>query len=110
MDLSMRHKGPGKADLAKCVPSTKEDDRQEEKRLTTNCQLVNYLLASYTTDDIIVEVEANITNYKQLEALSAVSHSEVLCKKALLCGHVCTRSDVYKKFSSTDYTNQFVFQ
>lgn len=47
--------------------------------------MVNCLLATYTTDDVIAKVEAEVTNFRQSKHTSAVRYSDVLCDKALRC-------------------------
>lgn len=47
------------------------------------CQVVSFLPASYATDDVIADVETEVTNFKQLKSVSAVRYSEMLSEKAL---------------------------
>lgn len=42
-----------KAALAHSICATKEDEAEQERTFTTCLQLVNYLLATYATDDVI---------------------------------------------------------
>lgn len=45
---------------------------------TKHCFLViNHLIDMDDTDDVISEVKANITNFKQLQYMSAVRYSDV---------------------------------
>lgn len=44
----------------------------------TYCQVPNYLLATYATDDVIMDVEVKITNFKQQKEMSVVRYSDVL--------------------------------
>lgn len=37
----------------------------QEGKLTLYCQVVNYLLRIYATDDIMAKVDAEIVNFKQ---------------------------------------------
>lgn len=47
------------------------------------CQVSNYLLARYATENVIVESGAVIDNLKQLNFMSAVRYSRRLWEKAL---------------------------
>lgn len=58
----MKH--PGEATLTRRVWATKEDFPQKNGKSTTYCQVVNYLLATYATDDFITEIEADTTNFE----------------------------------------------
>lgn len=57
-------KYPAKAGLAHSICATKEVSSQKKKTLTTYCQLVNYLLSPYATDDVIAEIKGETTNFK----------------------------------------------
>lgn len=46
---------PAKAALAKRVGATENDNSHEERKLPTYCLIVNYLLASYTTENMKAE-------------------------------------------------------
>lgn len=84
-------KEPGKAPIANIVCATKEsffvaptmcpNDTQKEAKLITYFQILNYLPDTYGTDEVIAEFEAETTNIKQLEGVSAVRYSEVVWKK-----------------------------
>lgn len=52
-----------------------------EIELTTHRQLFHYLLATHAADDVEAEKDAEITSFKQLEGIYAVSYSEVLWKR-----------------------------
>lgn len=92
MSLSTSIKDRIKAVLAYRVCATNEDDTQQEEKLTTYCEVVNYLRTSYATGDVIVQVEAEITNSKQPEEVSIVRYSELLRDKALRLGRIYDES------------------
>lgn len=76
-------KDRSKAALAHRVRATKEDEFSQEGRPTTYRQVVNYLFATYATDDVIAEAVTDIQSLKQLEGMSAEPHSEGVWEKAL---------------------------
>lgn len=49
---------------------TKEYDAQQEWKLTTYRQLVNYLLAIYVTAEIIAKFGAGVSRFQQRERMS----------------------------------------
>lgn len=63
-------------------------DRKHETEgtLTTYHQVVNYMLETYATDNVIAEAEAGITNFKQPARSTAVLDCEAVLEKALRCG------------------------
>lgn len=91
-------KDPAKAALSLRVCATMEDDLQQEGKLTTYSPVVNCLLATYATDDEIIEIEANITNLKQPEEMSAVRSLDALLEKALRYGRVYEESRLIRVF------------
>lgn len=60
----------------------------QERKLTSYCQAVRYLLNTYATDDITFEADAHIINYRQLQNFNALDYLQSLWKKALRCGPV----------------------
>lgn len=54
--------------------------------------MVNYFVNTYAPYDIIAEANEDITNYKQLQGLNNVDHSQSLLTKALLYGPVHKKS------------------
>lgn len=77
-----------KVAFAHPVCTTENDDLQSERKLTTFCQVVNYLLATYAIEKVIAKEGAKITNFKQTKQLSAVRYLEALWEKALHCARV----------------------
>lgn len=67
-------KDPAKAALERIISGTKEEDPEQEESLTTYCQEINYLLATYATDDAISVSEADIISFKQQEGIFAVRY------------------------------------
>lgn len=63
-----------KAAWSYCISATEDSNTHKEWILTTYCQYVNYLLETYTTDDVIAEGEAYVMDYKQPENMSVVHH------------------------------------
>lgn len=60
-----------------------EDRPQQEGETITCCDVVNYLPASYDTDDAIADVEAALASLKQLAGISGVRYSEMPWEKTL---------------------------
>lgn len=87
-------KDPAKAALAHRVRAKKEISAQEEGKLTRYCQVVNYLVGNYASDDAISGVDAEVTNFKQPEKMSVERFSEVLWEKALRCGPLYDESSL----------------
>lgn len=74
------------------VCATKEADPRKEGNMTTDCQVVSFLLATYATDDVLTVLKANVANFKQLEGMPVIRYSEVLWENALRCGLVYRES------------------
>lgn len=64
-----------KVTLAHHVCATERDDPQKEEKLTTYYQVVNYVPATYAAIDVKLGAEAEITNFKHLEHMSAVRYA-----------------------------------
>lgn len=78
-------KEPTKASIVRRVGGLFEDDAHKEGKLKRYYQAVNYLLETYATDDVIVEAEAEITNYNEPGNRLDASCSETLWERALRC-------------------------
>lgn len=57
-------KDPFKAAPTHRLCTSVNEDLHEEEKQTTYCQVVTYLLATYATDHVIAEAEAEITDFK----------------------------------------------
>lgn len=71
-------KDPDKADLPRRVSSTKHDVTEQKGKIAKYCPVVNYLLVPDATEDVIIDMEEKITNFKHREGMSAVRYLEVL--------------------------------
>lgn len=60
-------KDSAKAAVVHRVGAAKERFPELDRKSTTYCQLVKYLLATYATEDLIADIEVEITNFKQPE-------------------------------------------
>lgn len=69
-----------------------EDNAHEAGKLKGYCQVVNYLLETYATDDVVAEDEADITNYEHPKSMSAMQYLQAMWKEALRCGQVYSDS------------------
>lgn len=67
--------------------------------MTTYHQVVIYLIATYATDEVIVEADAEITYLKQPKRMSAVRNSEVFWKKAVRCDRVYEEALLNRAFT-----------
>lgn len=77
-----------KSALAHRACTTEKEDPRKRGKMSAYCQIVNYLLVTYDTNDIIAGAEAEITKLKQSDYMSAVTYSEDSWKMALRCGRV----------------------
>lgn len=68
---------PAKLRLVHRVKAGKKN-REQEGKLTTYWQILNYLLEMYSTDDLTTEGEAHTTNFKKPAGMTAVRYSEAL--------------------------------
>lgn len=84
---SFMKKPAGSDFIARTCMSSSNLARQEGK-VTSNCQVVNYLLATCVTDDIIAEDNMDIVNFKQPVGQSAVEYPQALWTEALRGGPV----------------------
>lgn len=66
--------------------TTEENNTYRELQLVTYHRVVNYLLISYATGDVIAEGEADIMKHKQPQGLLAVYYLEERSEKALRSG------------------------
>lgn len=98
-------KEPARAALAHRMGTSVEGNFYEEGKLTSYCQLVNYVLEAYASSDVIAEAEGDITNYKQPENMSAVRYSQAFLEKALLCGQVYSESKLKGFFKEERYNS-----
>lgn len=80
--------GSAKASSRHRTQVESEDGDRQEGCLTSYCEVVNYLLTIYATDDVITEAEADILNFKQTQSMTAMCYSQQLWEKALRCGKV----------------------
>lgn len=78
-------KDPAKAALLHRLGDRDDEAYQMEEKRTTYYHVLNYLLPTYDTDDLIAGVEAEITNFKQPDTVFVVRYSEALCEKPLRC-------------------------
>lgn len=60
----------------------------QEGKLKSYWEVVNYLLATYATDDINAETDMDIMNFMQLAGQSAFEYGQAFWTKALRHGHV----------------------
>lgn len=63
--------------LSDWVTAEKKNYRQQDK-LATYRQVVNYLLETYVTDDVIADAEAEITKFKKPVENFAIQYSQAL--------------------------------
>lgn len=78
---------PAKAALPHRMTADKRNHQQGDK-LTTYCQVINYLLETFATDNIIAEAESDITSFEKPVGTTGTRHFEILFEKALRCGVV----------------------
>lgn len=57
---------------------TAEKNHDQEGKLATYSQVVNYLLETYATDDVIVKAKTKVTSFKQFAVITAMQCSEAL--------------------------------
>lgn len=60
----------------------------QEGNLTSYCQVINYLLSTYATGDIIAEASAEFFIYKRPEDFNVVNYSQSHCTQTLRCAPV----------------------
>lgn len=63
----------------------KSNRRRKEGTLTRFCEVVNYLLKSNATDDIIAKIDAEIFCYIKTLNMRPTEHAEALWNYALVC-------------------------
>lgn len=85
-------KDPAKAALAHKVSTTKQGVPAWKRKLTTYGQVHNYLLVSYTIDDVTTVFTADVTSFKQLVEMSAARYSRLEWEKTVRCGPVYDES------------------
>lgn len=78
--------------------------RQKEGNLTSYCEVVNNLLETYATDDVIVETEAEIMRYQQPWNKTPIEYAELLCSKALGCDRI------YDKYVIKGVVSEFLHE
>lgn len=65
-------KKTAKAALSHRMYTLQENEQWFDGEFSTNCQVVNFDLETYATNDVIVGAEAFIINYKEPNHMSAV--------------------------------------
>ena len=63
-------------------------DGHRDEVLSSYPEVVNYLLRTYATDEIIAEAYSEVTNYIQSTGMSEMEYGDRLWRKALRCGNV----------------------
>lgn len=74
---------PTKAVLLHRILALEDGVEQYSGKPSTYCQVANYLFQIYATDDLTTEVEADITNHKKPDNMSANMHFKTLWKTEL---------------------------
>lgn len=65
---------------------------RQEGKLTSQSQVINYLLVAYATDDIIAEANLEITSFKEPESQKKLEYAQTLWTKALRSRPVYSKS------------------
>ena len=60
-------------------------DVEQEDLLRTYPQVVNFLLRTYATDEIIAEAYSDVMSFKQTSAMTEEQYSNLLWERALRC-------------------------
>lgn len=89
---------PAKAALSYRKTTQNLGQTHFEDKLTTYCQVVNYMLKTYAADDIGAKREADINRFKQAAGMSVVRFSKLLCKKAPRCRQIYEKSTLKRIF------------
>lgn len=77
------------AALSACIAiRSKLHKRQEGGLVTSSCEVVNYLLETYSTDDVIAETDAHMMHLTQPSSKCPTEYSEALRNMALLWDRV----------------------
>lgn len=66
----------------------KSHKSQKEGIVTSYCKVVNYLVETYETDDVIAEADADMMRFTLPSNKSPAEYAEGLCNKALRCDRV----------------------
>lgn len=74
-------KNPARAVFLYRMSDIEDSNTQKQKTLTDYCQVVNYLLETYASNDVFAKAEAEIMNYKQAEHQSRVWFSKTFWDK-----------------------------
>lgn len=72
---------------ARACLSSSSSARQDGK-LTSCCEVVNYLPETYAAGDIIAEADMDIMNFTQPTGQSTVEYGQALLTNALRCGRL----------------------
>lgn len=62
--------------------------RRKEGALTTYWEVVNYLLDTYATDDVVAKTHARMGHYTQLQKKTPAEYADLLRTKVLRCDRV----------------------
>lgn len=68
--------------------SVQLEPRSQKGKLTSYCEVVNFLLTTYATDDIIAAANMDIMKFEQPAGQSAVGYAQALWTKGLRFGPV----------------------
>ena len=67
-------------------------DARRDEVLSSYPEVVNYLLRTYATNEVMAEAYADVTNFLQSSGMSETEYGDRLWRKALRCGNVFSDS------------------
>ena len=74
------------------VGESRVADARGDEVLSSYPEVVNYLLRTYATNEVIAEAYAEVTNFLQSSRMSETEYGDRLWEKALRCGNVFSDS------------------
>ena len=81
-------KEPAKAALTMRIESNVKKSKPSKGQLRTYSEIVNYLLKTYASDDVIAEAEEGLRHFVQAPGMTELDFATKLTLKVLRCGHV----------------------
>lgn len=92
-------KKPASSSLSARLSSRKsKSSGLHDERLSSYVEVVNFMLATYATDDVIARAVKTLENYKQLPGMAPTDFAKRLYTKALRCGMVYEEKRVKSLF------------
>ena len=74
------------------------DDGGHKEALPTYCEVVNYLLRTFATHEVIATAYADLTSYVQATGMTETDYGDTLWDKTIRCGSVISQNRLWSMY------------